>query len=266
LCYSIAMKESLFVGILLASVVIQPVQKQQAHPNSGENQKQSDTSPQPPVSIANSSTARQETKRNCCDAKEQAWDWNDAIAPPTWSSWALVLVGVGAIGAAIFTLMAINRQAAVQEQELRVVNRAYIAPEWPESLSTIGFFRFRIRFNNHGHIIAKVNTVSVETIVQDFHTGKELFRHDEKKNVNKVIPPQRNDIYAIYVNLPLEYIDEICIVSVGVSYENGFNEADSLDFVRVHSGQNRIWMMGSEADDFDYRNVEHKEGKDKNPN
>jgi hypothetical protein len=35
---------------------------------------------------------------------KQAWNWHNAFAPPTWSNWALVLIGTLGIGAAIRSL------------------------------------------------------------------------------------------------------------------------------------------------------------------
>jgi hypothetical protein len=46
-----------------------------------------------------------------------ARDWHDAFAPSTWSNWALVIVGVGATIAAIYTLNAIKRQARLTEAD-----------------------------------------------------------------------------------------------------------------------------------------------------
>jgi len=46
-----------------------------------------------------------------------ARDWHDAFAPSTWSNWALVIVGVGATIAAIYTLHAIKRQARLTEAD-----------------------------------------------------------------------------------------------------------------------------------------------------
>jgi hypothetical protein len=44
-------------------------------------------------------------------ATDKASKWQQATAPPTWSNWALVLVGIGATIAALCTLGAIRRQA-----------------------------------------------------------------------------------------------------------------------------------------------------------
>ncbi len=60
------------------------------------------------------------------------WDWHEAIAPQSWSNWALVLVGVGGIWAALRTLRAIRRQARSMRRQTTILRNnvnALIASE-----------------------------------------------------------------------------------------------------------------------------------------
>lgn len=49
--------------------------------------------------------------------------WHEAFGPPTWPNWALVIVGIGAIAAAIRTLKVIRRQAASMRRQTKYIAR-----------------------------------------------------------------------------------------------------------------------------------------------
>ncbi len=49
-------------------------------------------------------------------------DWRDAFAPSTWSTWALVVVGLIAIIGAFFTLSAMRRQARIMQSQTTAAN------------------------------------------------------------------------------------------------------------------------------------------------
>lgn len=113
--YSIkAMKAWLIVGIL-ASIMGQPIQKRQ---DSRDTQKYDQIGEQaspptiPPVSEQNGQPTPSVDHHNPDNANR---DWRQAFDPPTWSNWALVVVGFGAIIAALWTLRVIKRQTKATE-------------------------------------------------------------------------------------------------------------------------------------------------------
>ena len=109
LWYSIPdMKAALIACLLLAGVIIEPVQKQHGKPDASKDQKASQQQPKP--TAEGRPPAQQETVNNYYLTQQKAWDWHDAGAPPTWSNWGLVIVGIGAIISAILTLCTILRQ------------------------------------------------------------------------------------------------------------------------------------------------------------
>jgi len=63
-------------------------------------------SPKPPPCCQPTPSPNQPTPVN------KANKWQEAVAPPTWSNWALVFVGIGAIVAALCTLGIIRTQTA----------------------------------------------------------------------------------------------------------------------------------------------------------
>jgi hypothetical protein len=111
------MKAMLLIGLILAGVIIQPVQKQQTKPNPNEHQSDAQGNPVPPPPVT-----EQKTTNNYYLPEQKTWNWHDAFSPPTWSNWALVLVGIGGVIAALVTLCIIKQQTrhiARQAQSMR---------------------------------------------------------------------------------------------------------------------------------------------------
>jgi hypothetical protein len=114
--------------VLALSVKVQPIQKQTKadNPQQGQAASQQQPAPSPPP-IAPLSD-EQKSADNGSKTQEKAWNWPDSIAPPTWSNWALVLVGLGATIAALLTLKGINHQTvAVRRQEIAMRRQTRVA-------------------------------------------------------------------------------------------------------------------------------------------
>jgi hypothetical protein len=87
-------------GLIVVGIIINPIQKKHFTTNSAQNVQTGQNGAQN-ASPASPSTAPGETKPDQGNTK---WDWHNAFTPPTWSNWALVLIGTLGICAAIRSL------------------------------------------------------------------------------------------------------------------------------------------------------------------
>jgi hypothetical protein len=120
-----AMRAATVIAILLASVAVQPAQKQQApssaqKPEKGSVQTAEPTATSPATPPATGQTSQQESSGTRGSASPKASKWREAFAPPTWSNWALIVVGFGGIVVAVWTLRRIERQTKAAEQAAQV--------------------------------------------------------------------------------------------------------------------------------------------------
>jgi hypothetical protein len=104
------MRAWIIVG-LLSVTVCQPFQQRQGAHTPKEQQKVTNQAPPPTVSPSPSPNCQPAPNPNQSKSENKTSNWKDAFAPPTWSNWALVLVGLGATIAALLTLSQIRRQA-----------------------------------------------------------------------------------------------------------------------------------------------------------
>jgi hypothetical protein len=130
LCYSIAImiKPLLAILLLAASVEVQPIQKkaQTDNPQQGQEATQQQSAPAP--TPATTPSNQQKTANDKGQTQTKTWDWHEAITPPTWPNWALVLVGLGATVAALITVCYLHRQtAAMQRQEIAMRRQTRVA-------------------------------------------------------------------------------------------------------------------------------------------
>jgi hypothetical protein len=117
------MKAAIFL-VVLWSCIPQPIQNQKVPEQTNESNQ--DAKRQPiPATPADSSTAphQQKPADNEHFAKRHGWNYYDAIAPPTWSNWTLVLVGIAATFAALLTLGGIRQQAEIMQRQTRAIRR-----------------------------------------------------------------------------------------------------------------------------------------------
>jgi len=117
----------LIIG-LLAVCVGNPVPKQQSDPQKHQEVAKQSPAP-PPIPVGGASSQSQPpaaVKENSSDKKTERI-WQKAFSPQSWSTWALVIVGVGAIFVALCTLQAIHRQANIMERQIAAMERPWIA-------------------------------------------------------------------------------------------------------------------------------------------
>jgi hypothetical protein len=110
--------------VLLVSLalLLYPCQGQNTSQASAQNEKDSENqaiSAASPTNIA-AITAQQKSDNHQNFAKRHGWNYYDAIAPPTWSNWGLVFVGIGASIAALLTLGGIKRQTEIMSKQMDV--------------------------------------------------------------------------------------------------------------------------------------------------
>lgn len=189
-----------FYVLLLSRIEIKPIQKQATteHANqgqaTGEREQEIGSAPVGATGLSSKKESTDDKKH----ADEETWDWHNAFTPPIWSNWALVLVGIGATAAALFTLGAIKHQtahlrnsviqsrkganaakksaiAASKSTEALVnIERAWLIPATefvkPNELPTIGIVNSQvetiiIRIENCGHTPAWLMDWSINVIV-----------------------------------------------------------------------------------------------------
>src|SRR6266850_8406258 len=106
------MQAWLIIGLLgiAAGQQIQERQDTQAAQNHQQVRKQT-----PPPALPPTPCCQPASTENQPRPANKAGNWREAFTPPTWSNWALVLVSIGAIIAALFTLRIIRRQTVATE-------------------------------------------------------------------------------------------------------------------------------------------------------
>jgi hypothetical protein len=174
--------------------------------------------------------------------------WITALQRPDW--W-LVIVGTGAIVAALMTLGAIKKQSEIMMQQLSIPHRAYLAIGEPRITGSETHFPIW----NYGHISGTIQSVSVEIIVQDMQ-GKEMYRRDIQKSGDMVVVPgeAHADACALNVSLPHQAREEDVqlLISGTVSYDTGFKGTDTLSFVRVYLTNISQWRTASVIFEIDF--------------
>jgi hypothetical protein len=177
----------------------------------------------------------------------------------------LLLAGIIGIAVAISTLKSISRQGDLLEKQITIPFRAYLAIGEPTHTANEQILSFGFPIRNYGHMAASITRISMEVIVQIPEHGGELFRSDVEREVNHTIPPERDDMFAIDVELPSSYRNDTCIVSGKITYDTGFKESDSFEFVRVFSGWYTKWAIASTHETFTFTGKQDTE-PEKDPN
>ncbi|MGH9714726.1 MAG: hypothetical protein ACRD5M_15645 [Candidatus Acidiferrales bacterium] len=227
----------MIIGILLTSTVIKPVQEQQSVSKTSKHGSAVQQNPQPATPPVVNSTPYDEFKENRNLPNRKKWDWHEAIAPQYLSNWALVLVGIGGFIAAVCTLRSIGRQTGI-------ANRAYLAAGEPRIEKSEAHFPVW----NYGHVAGRIINVEVEILVQDLQ-GKEKYRDSTKKAEDMIVVPgePQAEACALNVSLPKGAIldNAQIVISTTLIYDTGFNQTDTLNFVRVYMTNVRKWVTAA---------------------
>jgi hypothetical protein len=181
------MKSVLVVLVILASVIVEPAQKQQAQTKARKNQETTQRNPVP-----STPAAQQETINNYYQPQPKTWYWHDAIAPPTWSNWGLVLVGIGATVAALLTLRGINLQAKamINSERAWLVVEIGQLPEIVPQPNSVQILWLAPHIRNYGKSTARIERVSIR--LHQIPSANSLPPEPEYSvaaNVNFVLPP-----------------------------------------------------------------------------
>jgi hypothetical protein len=187
------------------------------------------------------------------------------FSPENLPNIGLLIAGVLGIIVAIRTLRYIGRQVDLLERQITIPYRAYLSVVEPECLNEAERFRLNFRIRNYGHMAAEIKHISMEVIVQVTQTGEELFRRDSIKQVKHTIPPERDDMFAVEIELPASCRDSTSVVSGKISYDTGFNQDDLFEFVRVFIGWYSTWTTASVSESFNFTDAEDKKSE-KHPN
>jgi hypothetical protein len=98
--------------IWILATIGQPIQKRQDSPNPQKNEEIGEQASPPTPSPVPRENGQSKPNENKGAPESETHNWHEAFAPPTWSNWALVLIGVVAIIAAWRTLGTLNKQTA----------------------------------------------------------------------------------------------------------------------------------------------------------
>jgi hypothetical protein len=172
------------------------------------------------------------------------------FSPENLPNIGLFLAGIVGIGVAISTLKSISRQADLLEKQITIPFRGYLAIGEPYSLTEPERFRLKFPIRNYGHMAAKITSISIEVVVQITDQGTEIFRRYSEKKVEHTIPPERDDMFAIEIELPQDQRNNTCVVSGKIAYDAGFTQLDSFEFVRVFVGWYSKWTTASVSEIF----------------
>jgi hypothetical protein len=172
---------------------------------------------------------------------------------PIWSNWALIIVGIGGIFAAMKSLSAIQRQGDLMEKQISIAHRArlYVGslekPEGPE---------VRFPIENSGQVPGRIVETNVEII---FLTARDdVYQKDITQKTDETITPGNPGAFALTVLIPEEAAEGTndVVISVGITYDTGFNSTDTLHFVRVYrrncSDRTAEWVTASTYVEVDF--------------
>jgi hypothetical protein len=113
-------------GILLLVAAVQIIEERHQERATNRHQQVSDQSPPQTLYVdafpqTSGQSAASEDQSHSADKTSH---WEKATAPPTWSNWALVAVGLGATIAALCTLKVIRRQAIETAASARAMEKS----------------------------------------------------------------------------------------------------------------------------------------------
>jgi hypothetical protein len=166
--------------------------------------------------------------------------WQKAFGPETWSNWALVVVGVGAIVTALITLLAIRDQtkALVESQRPKIAAKAHGNPT--HDLADLQAPRVQIELFNRGPSVAQnlIYESWIELLplpFKDFTAGADYHKSEDPvalypSHVPLIINiPIRKGITEQQLS-SLGRLETFACVRVRVSYGDAFSAARAASF------------------------------------
>jgi hypothetical protein len=174
--------------------------------------------------------------------------WQRAFAPDTWPNWALVIVGLGAIGTAWFTLLAIRDQtnALVESQRPKIAAKPHGNPT--HDLADLNSPRIQLELFNRGLSVAQNLTYEswIEllplpfrdfTAAADYHKSEEPMALYPSHDPIIINVPVRKGISEQQLS-ELRRLETFACVRLRVYYGDAFSAARvaSFGFWVAHNG------------------------------